>query len=208
MKQDKSVAAEMNFSGVPVDPWIPEAWASLFRGVASGDVVWNGRDLRLESSSGRGAFRIEGGRVAGAPFLDEAAAVTGKKSIEEIKLNRCSLEFEWKYPRVEVKQIEIEAEGVFHIQGGVVIDNQRLSGSVRFGATRKYLEWLPRAEEIFARERDGYLWTTVTLAGTVQEPQEDLSPRVAELLKKSPGTAGGIFIRRIGEWFEETLGGE
>jgi hypothetical protein len=206
MKQDKSVAAELNFSGVPVDPWIPEAWASLFRGVASGDVVWNGRDLRLESSSGRGAFRIEGGRVAGAPFLDDAAAATGKKSIEEIKLNRCSLEFEWKYPRAEVKQIEIVAEGVFHIQGGVVIDNQRLSGSVRFGATRKYLEWLPRAEEIFARESDGYLWTTVKLAGTVQKPQEDLSPRVAELLKKSPRSAVGIFIRRMGEWFEKTLG--
>jgi hypothetical protein len=88
MKQDKSLSAEMNFSGIPVDPWIPEAWASLFRGVASGDVVWNGHDMTLESSSGRGAFRIDGGRVAGAPFLDEAAALTGKKSIEEIKLNR------------------------------------------------------------------------------------------------------------------------
>ena len=115
MKQDKSLSVEMNFSSIPVDPWIPEAWARLFRGVASGDVVWNGRDMTLESSSGRGAFRIEGGRVAGAPFLDDAAALTGRKSIEDIKLNRCSLEFEWKYPRAKIKQIEIEAEGVFRI---------------------------------------------------------------------------------------------
>ena len=146
--------------------------------------------------------------MAGAPFLEDAAAVTGKESIEEITLSRCSLEFEWTYPRAEVKQIEIEAEGVFHIRGGVVIDNQRLSGSVQFGATRKYLEWLPRAEEIFARESDGYLWTTVNLAGSLQKPKEDLSPRVAELLKKSPGAAVGIFIRRMGEWFEKTLGGK
>ena len=76
---------------------------------------------------------------------------------------------------------------------------------MQFGATRKYLEWLPRAEEIFARERI-YLWTTVNLAGSLQNPQEDLSPRVAELLKKSPGAAIGIFFRRMGEWFEETLG--
>ena len=206
MKQDKSVSVEMEFSSIPVDPWIPEAWASLFRGVASGDVVWKGRDMTLESSSGRGAFRIEGGRVAGAPFLEQAAAVTGKESIEEIALSRCSLEFEWEYPRAEVKQIEIEAEGVFRVQGGVVIDNQRLSGSVQFGATRKYLEWLPRAEEIFAREREGYLWTTVNLAGSLRNPKEDLSPRVAELLKKSPGAVIGIFMRRIGEWFEKTVG--
>ena len=206
MKEDKSPSVEMNFSGIPVDPWIPEAWASLFRGVASGDVVWKGSDMRLESSSGRGAFRIEGGRVAGAPFLNQAAVLTGKKSIEEIKLNRCALEFEWKYPRAEIKQIEIEAEGAFSIQGAARIDDQSLSGSVQFGVTRKYLEWLPRAEEIFARERDGYLWTTVKLAGSVRSPREDLSPRVAELLKKSPGTAVGIFFRQVGEWFENVLG--
>ena len=199
---------DAKFTEIPVDPWIPETWARLFRGVASGDVVWNGRDMTLETSSGRGAFRIEGGRVAGAPFLDEAAALTGRKSIEEVKLNRCSLEFEWQYPRVTIKQIEIEAEGAFYIRGTVLVDKGSLSGSVQFGATRKYLEWLPRAEEIFARERNGYLWTTVNLAGSLQKPQEDLSPRVAQLLKKSPGAAIGIFIRRMGEWFEDTLGGK
>jgi hypothetical protein len=118
------------------------------------------------------------------------------------------LEFEWQYPRVTIKQIEIEAEGAFYIRGTVLVDKGSLSGSVQFGATRKYLEWLPRAEEIFARERDGYLWTTVNLAGSLQKPQEDLSPRVAQLLKKSPGAAIGIFIRRMGEWFEDTLGGK
>lgn len=207
LKQDKSLSVTMNFSQIPVDPWIPEAWASLFRGEASGEVSWEGRDMKLESSAGRGAFRIEGGRVSGAPFLDQAAALTGKKSIEEIELSRFSLQFEWKFPRVEVEQIEIEAQGAFSIRGKVLIDNQRLAGSVQLGTTRKYLEWLPRAEEIFARERDGYLWTTVNLAGTVQQPQEDLSPRVAQLLKKSPGAAVGIFFRQVGEWLEKNLGG-
>jgi hypothetical protein len=201
MRDDKSVSAEMNFSGVPVDPWLPKAWAGLFQGVASGDVVWQGSDMTMESSSGRGAFRIQGGRVAGAPFLEEAAELTGK-SMEEIKLSRFSLEFEWKYPRVQIKQIDIEADGVFRLEGAVVIDKRRLGGTLQFGATPKYLEWLPRAERVFARERDGYLWTAVNLAGTLEEPKEDLSPRVAELLKKSPGAAIGIFIRRIGEWFE------
>ena len=208
MKDDKSISAEMSFSGIPVDPWTPKAWARLFQGVASGNVVWKGGNMTMESSSGNGAFRIEGGRVAGAPFLDEAAALTGRKSMEEIKLSRFSLDFEWKYPRAQIKQIDIEADGVFCLQGAVVIDNRRLGGAVQFGATRKYLEWLPKAEQVFARERDGYLWTTVNLAGTVEDPKEDLSPRVAELLKKSPGAAVGIFIRRVDEWFGRTLGGD
>ena len=208
LKQDKSLSVTMNFSRVPVDAWIPEAWASLFRGVASGDVWWEGRDMTLETSSGHGAFRIEGGRVAGAPFLEQAAALTGQKSIEEIRLSRFSLEFEWRYPRAELRRVEIEAEGAFYIKGAVLIDHQNLSGSVQLGATRKYLEWLPRAQEVFAQERDGYLWTTVNLAGTVQQPREDLSPRVAELLRKSPAAAIGIFFRQMGEWFEKNLGGK
>jgi hypothetical protein len=202
MRDDKSVSAEMDFSGIPVDPWVPNAWASLFRGVAFGEVVWQGSDLTLERSSGRGNFRIEGGRVAGAPFLDDAAAVTGKKSIEEIKLSRFAFTFAWKYPQAEVNEIDIEAKGVFCLQGTVEIDNRRLNGTLQLGATPQYLEWLPRAERVFARERNGYLWTTVRLTGTVDDPREDLSPRVAELLKKSPGAAIGIFFRRIGEWFE------
>ena len=85
------------------------------------------------------------------------------------------------------------------------MQNRRLDGTRRLGATPKYLEWLPKAERVFSRQRDGYLWTTVNLAGTLQAPKEDLSPRVAELLKKSPGAAVGIFIRQVGEWFEKAL---
>jgi hypothetical protein len=208
LKQDKSLSATMNFSGVPVGPWIPDAWANLFRGVAAGEVLWEGQDMTLESSSGHGAFRIEGGRVSGAPFLDQAAVLTGKESIEQIKVSRFSFEFEWKYPRAEIRQIDIEAEGAFCLKGAVLVDNQNLRGSVQLGATPKFLEWLPRAEEIFAEQRDGYLWTTVNLAGTVQRPREDLSPRVAKLLKRSPGAALGIFFRQVGEWFEKNLGGK
>ena len=206
LKQDKSLSATMTFSGIPVDPWIPEAWASLIKGRARGDVTLEGQDMKMEGSSGRGSFRIEGGRVSGAPFLEEAATLTGKKSIEDIELSQFSLAFDWKYPRAEIKQIEIEAEGAFYIRGTVVIENKRLDGSLKLGATREYLEWLPRANEIFSRQQDGYLWTVVNLGGTVQNPKEDLSPRIAELLKKSPGAAVGIFFRKLGEWFEKKRG--
>jgi hypothetical protein len=206
MKEDKSLSVEMNFSGIPVDPWIPEAWASLFRGVASGDVVWKGSDMRLESSSGRGAFRIEGGRVAGAPFLNQAAVLTGKKSIEEIKLNRCALEFEWKYPRAEIKQIEIEAEGAFSIQGAARIDDQSLSGSVQFGVTRKYLEWLPRAEEIFAREKGRLSLDDCKTGGERAITSGRSESACGRVVEEMPGTAVGIFFRQVGEWFENVLG--
>ena len=204
MKNDKSVSAEMNFSEIPVDPWIPKAWAKLIKGKASGDVAWKGSDMRMESSSGWGKFQIEEGRVAGARFLEDVASLIGKP-IEQVSLSRCSLLFEWKYPRVQIKQMDIEADGVFRLQGTATINNKRLSGELQLGVAPGYLEWLPKAERVFTRQRDGYLWTTVQLGGTMADPREDLSPRVAELLKKSPAAALGLFIRGIGEWFENSV---
>jgi hypothetical protein len=206
LKNDKSVSGKLRFSRVPVAPWIPEDWASTIRGLASGEVLWQGEDMTLESSSGHGSFRIDGARVGGTPFLDQASVVTGKKSIEDLKLKRCSFEFEWKYPRVEVKNIDIEAAGAFSIKGTVAIENQNLRGTLRFGATRKYLEWLPVNQQIFVQQENGYRWTSVKLTGTLQEPRDDLSPRIEELLKKSPGSAIGIFFRHIGEWFQKNAG--
>jgi hypothetical protein len=204
MKNDKSVSAEMNFSEIPVDPWIPKAWARLIKGRASGNVAWQGTDMRMESSSGWGEVRLEDGRVAGARFLEDVASLIGKP-IDTVSLSRFSLGFEWKYPRVQVKRMDIEAEGVFRLKGTATIDKKSLSGELQLGVTPEYLEWLPKAERVFTRQRDGYLWTTVQLGGTMANPQEDLSPRVAELLKKSPAAALGLLIRGIGEWFENSV---
>jgi hypothetical protein len=204
MKNDKSVSAEMNFTEIPVDPWIPKAWAKVIKGSASGDIVWKGTDMTMESSSGWGEFRIEEGRVAGARLLEDIASLIGKP-IEVVSLSRFSLGFEWKYPRVQIKQMDIEGEGVFRLQGTAAINKKRLSGELQLGVAPEYLEWLPKAQRIFTRQRDGYLWTTVQLGGTMDDPQEDLSPRVAELLKKSPAAALGLFIRGIGEWFENSV---
>ena len=204
MKNDKSVSAEMNFSEIPVDPWIPEAWARVIKGRASGDVAWRGSDMTMEGSSGWGEVRLEGGRVAGARLLEDVASLIGKP-IEQVNLSRFSLGFEWKYPRVQIKQVDIEGKGIFRLQGTATISKKKLSGELQLGITPAYLEWLPKAQRIFTRQRDGYLWTTVQLGGTMDDPQEDLSARVAELLKKSPAAALGLFIRGIGEWFENSV---
>jgi hypothetical protein len=204
MKDDKSVSAEMNFSEIPVDPWIPKAWARLIKGRASGDVTWKGPDMKMESSSGWGELRIADGRVSGARLLEDVGSLIGKP-IEQVSLSRFSLGFEWNYPRVQIKEMDVEAEGIFRLQGTAAINKKRLSGELQLGITPEYLEWLPKAQRVFTRQRDGYLWTTVQLGGTMDDPEEDLSPRVAELLKKSPGAALGLFIRGIGEWFENSV---
>jgi hypothetical protein len=53
----------------------------------------------------------------------------------------------------------------------VSVREKSLGGAIRLGVAREYLDWLPRPEEVFASERGGYLWTTVHLSGTIEQPQ-------------------------------------
>ncbi|MGH8165286.1 MAG: hypothetical protein ACREP1_13220, partial [Rhodanobacteraceae bacterium] len=70
------------------------------------------------------------------------------------------------------------------------------------------LEWLPHAEEVFHRAHGGYLWTTVHLSGTPDQPGQDLSPRILDALKESPGAFLGAVFREVGKWLERTSGRE
>jgi len=205
LKEDKSVDAELGFDKVPIRPWFTGSWKRYFAGTASGKLHWKGKDTKLETSTGEGAISLQGGRVNGAPFLEELATVTARKSLESLTLDECSLGLDWTYPNINVKDIAIEDKGKFRIEGALVIKKGTLSGTLQLGAAREYLEWLPKAEQVFTRKRDGYLWTTVKISGSIKEPHEDLSPRIMAVLKKSPGADLGLFFREAGEWFEKAF---
>jgi hypothetical protein len=49
---------------------------------------------------------------------------------------------------------------------------------------------------------------TVHLSGTIEAPQQDLSPRIMEVLKENPGAALGLLLRQFGEWLKKAFGGE
>ncbi|PYL05644.1 MAG: hypothetical protein DME33_15915, partial [Verrucomicrobia bacterium] len=130
------------------------------------------------------------------------------KSLEYLQLDDCSLNFAWRYPRIDIKDISIEDKGKLRIEGEISIERRVLGGTLRLGFTRRYLDWLPRAEEVFNRERGGYLWTTVHLSGTIDEPKQDLSPRIIELFKESPGAYLQLLFRQFEDWLKSVFGGD
>jgi hypothetical protein len=99
-----------------------------------------------------------------------------------------------------LNDIAIEQTGRFRIEGTMQFSDRSLGGALQIGVTRKYLEWLPHPEEVFSRETGGYLWTTVHLSGTLDAPQQDLSPRLVQALTNSPGALLGAAFRALGEW--------
>jgi hypothetical protein len=206
--QDKSIDVKANFNSVPIRQWLPAQWKDRLKGSASGDIHWIGKDPKLESSSGEGSLHVDDGRVGDVPLLNKLAELAQKKSFENLDLNECSLDFAWHYPEIDIKDITIEEKGKFRIEGDIFIKRRVLRGTIKLGLTREYLDWLPNPEEIFSRRSSGYLWTDVRLSGTIDEPRQDLSQRIIELFKESPGAYLSLLFRQFGDWLKKAFGGE
>jgi len=206
--KDKSVDFKANFNAVPIRTWLPAEWKGRFNGNAFGDFHSAGTDPKLESSSGEGWLRIRNGRIDDLPLLEKLAELAQKKSFEHLELNDCSFAFAWRYPKFDIKDIIIEERGKFRIEGEISIDHRGLGGTIRLGLTRAYLDWLPNPEEVFSRHQGGYLWTNVHLSCTIDEPGQDLSARIIELFKESPGAYLGLFFRQFEGWLKKAFGGD
>ena len=206
--QDKSIDVKADFNSVPIGQWLPAEWKDLLKGTAFGDIHWTGKDPKLESSSGEGSLRINNGRVDDVPLLNKLAELAQKKSFERLDLDECSLGFAWRYPEIEIKDITIEEKGKFRIEGEISIKRPVLRGTIRLGLTREYLDWLPNPEEVFSRRSNGYLWTDVHLSGTIDEPRQDLSQRIIELFKESPGAYLSLLFRQFGDWLKKAFGAD
>jgi hypothetical protein len=208
LSEDKSIDAKVNFSAVPIRQWSPAEWKGRLKGSAFGDIRYIGKDPKLESSSGEGSLRIQNGRIDDVPLLNKLAELSRKKSFERLDLNECSLRFSWRYPEIDINDITMEEKGKFRIEGEISIKRRLLRGTIRLGLTREYLDWLPSPEEVFSRRSSGYLWTDVHLSGTIDEPRQDLSQRIIELFKESPGAYLGLLFRQFGDWLKKTFGGD
>jgi hypothetical protein len=206
--EDRSVDVNATFNAVPMRHWLPAEWKGRFNGSASGELHWAGKDPKLENSSGEGSLRIQNGRIDDVPLLQKLAELSQKNSFERLDLNECSLRFAWRYPEIDITDIIIEEEGKFRIDGEISIKSRVLGGTLRLGLTREYLDWLPNPEEVFSRRSSGYLWTDVHLSGTIDEPRQDLSQRIIELFKESPGAYLSLLFRQFGDWLKKTFGGD
>jgi hypothetical protein len=206
--KDKSVDLRANFNQVPIRSWLRAEWKEHLGGSAFGDLHWAGKDPKLESSSGEGSLAVNNGRIDDLPVLEKLAELSQKKSFEHLALNDCSLRFGWKYPKIDIQDIAIEEKGKFRIEGEISIEQRRLRGTIRLGLTRDYLDWLPNPEEVFSRKQGAYLWTNVRLFGTIDDPGQDLSSRIIELFKQSPGAYLRLLFHQFEGWLKKGFGGD
>lgn len=204
-RDDKSIDFRIRFDRMPVNEWLPNEWHRHADGEIIAKVHWLGENPKLETSHGDAALRIENGQLNELPTLQKLAALTGEKEIARLRLNLCQMNLEWRYPNAEIKDLVIEDKRKFRADGRVTIQERKLEGAINLGVAPHLLSWLPKAAEVFPDEHDGYMWTKVRLSGTLDAPEQDLSPRIVDALKESPGAALGILFRGLGEWLRNAF---
>jgi hypothetical protein len=136
--------------------------------------------------------------------VHQYVVVTGSPDPGDLALKICEAEISFQEGAISAENIHVESEGVFRLEGSLSIaKDQSLSGTLEFGLTDPYLHWLPTAKEtIFTRTERDYHFATIHFSGTARKPQQDLSPRIAKEIDKSPMLTLKLFFNQAGSWFD------
>ncbi|MGD9895834.1 MAG: hypothetical protein AB7T14_01975 [Candidatus Methylacidiphilaceae bacterium] len=179
---------ELRFStsGVALAPWLPAAW----RKRVTGDLEAEGRltNSREQPWKVEANLSLLRGKLEDLPWLVGLALSGGGGPLP---LDQAQARLMAGPEELGFVGIEIESKGRMRIEGNLHVEGKEIRGGLAVGLPPERVALLPGArEKIFSEERNGYLWTPVAVTGTVQDPQEDLSPRVAAVAKEA--VKGGV----------------
>ena len=177
---------------VTLTPWLAGDWRARLHGDASGEInVRAALPLRGDPEIG-GKLSLANGQLEALPVLNEIAAFTKTQQFRKLALSRATCDFTQLGPKLAVRNFVAESEGLIRIEGAFVIENSTIDGAFQVGVTPASLQWLPGSQSrVFTESRGGYLWAPMRLAGPLNSPTEDLSPRLL-------AAAGNEVIEQVG----------
>ena len=171
----------VEWSQVDVDPFLEEPWRSRLSGVLAGTASIEWPESGISAGKAVGNFRLTDGVAENIEMLDQVATFTGAPQFRRMPLQEFSGNYEWTRNLLKITNLVAESKGLLRLEGACTIaEGGRLDGSLRVGVTPQTLQWLPGSRErVFTVAHNGYLWTDVRIGGSLQNPQEDLSTRLA-----------------------------
>lgn len=163
------------WDGVPVASLPVPDLAKYLNGTSRGTAT------RDAEGSWRGSITFTGANLRNLPLLKNAASFLQDSSWSNPLLQKLSADFKYSVGNLTLTNLVIESAGLARIEGSVLIaQGGDLSGQLELGLDLKTLKLLPGSREaVFPTSRSGWYWAPVQLGGTVSNPREDLSPRLA-----------------------------
>jgi hypothetical protein len=173
----------------------------------SGDFVL--QEIRSGGPVGQGQVRLIDARLEPGPgsetILGLLGALTGEPRLRGCPLTTAQAQWSMQPGLYDVNKILAEAPGLLRAIGQVRVAGSSLSGKILLGLERNLGSKVNALTggECFAREENGYLVETINLSGTLDQPRNDLQPKLtsaiartairtgAQILEKAAGSQGG-----------------
>ena len=94
------------------------------------------------------------------------------------------MQFDHRNEVTHWRNVVIESKGRMKVTGDAIIEtNKAISGKFRIGLSPATLELVPViARGIFKADPDGFSWVSVDIAGSIENPTEDLTQRLFSLV--------------------------
>ena len=188
----------LRLTGASLGKWLPEDWLKRCNGLASGSATLRGDWRQPETVRAEGDFKIIDATLQALPLLDIISKKTQNASFLRMQIKEATGKFdrrragEW-----ELRQLRADAPGLLRLKGGVEVGTGgTLRGALLLGIVPGTLRYLAGAEQtvfitaerfsdtaghagLLSADDGALLWTRFQLGGTLDEPGEDLSERLA-----------------------------
>jgi hypothetical protein len=175
----KAIDINVTFQGIDITQFLTGDWKTRLAGHAGGELKVTGTTGIDDSLRIVGPVRLQNGRIEALPILNTIALLTQTEEFRSIRLKEASAVIDWQPSTLAVTNLILESEQLLKILGGFSTQTNVLTGNLHVGTTPKAIRLIPGASEsVFVTANEGYIWTPVTLSGTIQDPKEDLTPRL------------------------------
>ena len=176
--RDQPVDLRAEWTQLDAAALLDNVWRERLRGQVAGVADFTGGGGKPIVTTGR--YVVTEGSLEGIPMQKQIARFTRSPQFERIPLHEWSGDFVVESGVTTVKNFVLESRGLVKVTGDIRIGADRsLQGKLRIGVTPQTLQWLPGSRErVFTESQNGYLWTDLTIGGTIDQPTEDLSDRL------------------------------
>lgn len=189
---DRQLDLRATLRNIALTPWLAGDWRARLRGDASGEITVRSPLPLRDALVVTGNISLTNGQLEALPVLNEIAAFTRTQQFRRLTLTRASCDFTQTGPALQVRNFIAESEGLIRIEGTFAVENSMIDGTFQVGVAPATLQWLPGLRtRVFTETRGAYVWAPMRLAGPLNSPSEDLTPRLA-------AAAGTEVIEQVG----------
>jgi hypothetical protein len=175
----QSFDLQLGFTQCAVAPFLSPQQQEQFEGELDGSAHIQKDQTQTESARAVGAIQISKAILQNIAALQKVAAFTGRKEIARMPIQKINGEYDWNSPTLTVRNFSLESNELVVLEGEFTMKNRNINGEFQLGVAPDVVEKFPGArDEVFKRSARGYLWTDLSLSGTLDNLRDNLKPRL------------------------------